>query len=507
LNGADIDAGPERSPPPTVAALNIARNAFHLVLGQVATTTLAVLLNAVLARSLGPADFGLLFLVNSMTWFSFVFVEWGQGSYLVREIAKRREKTSELLGSALVFRVGSAPIICALTLLVAVSLRYDRRTLILAALGFLAWLPISCAQGFGLAFRGRERMDFDATVTVVIKALTVALTLVALRLGGGVLAVILVQIPAALVALVLAVRFSRRLGVTPLRVSVPMLRELALDGTPLVAINLAVFAQPYLDAIVLSKLAPAEVVGWYGGVKLFMNALIMPASILGSATYPRLSVVASDPPQFKQELRGAIRPLFLLGSLASVGTFLFADFAVRLVYGSRHFGPAVIVLKFFAPVLLLFFTDMVLAMAVVAIGKPRQLAIAKFAAVALSTTLDCLLIPVCQARLGNGGAGVVLSFGISELVMLGTAYGLLPRGTFDRRLWVDLARALLAGAGTLLVVLWLPTSLTAIRLPACLLTYTALAFGLKLLRPQDLALLLSALKRRRSGRAGPEISG
>ncbi len=496
---------PARPSPPSGAATGIARNALHLVMGQVSLTALSILLNALLGRWLGAADFGALYLVTSMTWFSYVFVEWGQGAYLIREVAKSRARAPELLGTALAFRVVAAPIVCAAALLLAHVLRYDNRTLFLAAMLFLTNLPISCSQGFGLAFRGFERMDYDAAVTVITKVLVVALTLAALRLGGGVLWVILAQIPAALVGLAMAARFSRRLGLSPLRVRRPLFKELAVEGAPLVAMSLAITAQPYIDAIFLSKLATPEVVGWYGGAKLFMNALIMPASILATASYPRLSVVASDHALFKQELRGAMRPLFLLGVLAAVGTYLFADLAVRLVYGSRHFGPAVIVLQFFAPVLMLFFFDMILGIGLVALGKPRPMAVAKFGAVALSAALNPLFIPLCQSRLGNGGAGLVISFGVSELVMLAAALWLLPRGTFDRRLLLDLGRALLAGAGSLLSVLWLP-DYAALRLPICILVYVACAYGLKLLRLEDLALLRAAVQKRRPAEPDPGLS-
>jgi O-antigen/teichoic acid export membrane protein len=502
LNQIEAPA-PESSPAPAAAATKIARNAFHLVLGQVAMTAMSIVLNAALARSLGPAKFGLLYLVTSMTWFAYVFVEWGQGAYLVREVARLKAESRELFGTAMAFRIGAAPLVGAATLLVGVALGYDQRTLVLAAAMFAVTLPVSLAQGFGLAFRGHERMDLDAKVTVLTKGLVVALTFVALGAGGEVLSAILVQAPAGLAGLAVAMQFSKGLGMSPLRASRSRVRELAVEGAPLVAMNLAVYAQPYLDAIVLSKLSTDAVVGWYGGAKLFMNALIMPASILGSAAYPRLSVVASDRAQFGRELRGSVRPLFLLGALATVGTYLFAGFAVNLVYSARGFGPAVLVLQFFAPVLLLFFFDMVLGMAVMAVGKARQLALAKLVAVALSTTLDWILIPICESRLGNGGVGIVISFGISELVMLAAAIALLPRGTLDRSLALDLGRALLAGAGTLAafkLIPGLPPLVGApvlIALPICVFLFAGLAWALRLLRAEDIELLKAAIRRRR----------
>ncbi len=62
----------------------VARNAFHLVLGQAATTALAIVFSAALGRSLGTSDFGLYFLITSFATFAYVLVDWGQQIYVNR---------------------------------------------------------------------------------------------------------------------------------------------------------------------------------------------------------------------------------------------------------------------------------------------------------------------------------------------------------------------------------------------------------------------------------------
>ena len=173
----DYDA-PAPSPP-------VARNAFHLFLGQAATTALSILLNAVLARALGAADFGLLYLVTSMANFAHTVVDWGQASYLVREVARRPERAGDLLGTSLALRVVGAVLVCVPTLLVAWVLGYDARTRWLALVMLAATLPLVLVQRYTVVFRGRERMDYEAVVTVLAKALTLALTVAALAVGGG----------------------------------------------------------------------------------------------------------------------------------------------------------------------------------------------------------------------------------------------------------------------------------------------------------------------------------
>src|SRR3954471_19089 len=89
----------------------IARNVLHLSLGQIGTTLLSVLLTAILARSLGPGDFGVYFLLSSIATFSYVFVEWGQHRFVVPEVAREPRRAGELVGTGLAFRLIAASIV------------------------------------------------------------------------------------------------------------------------------------------------------------------------------------------------------------------------------------------------------------------------------------------------------------------------------------------------------------------------------------------------------------
>ena len=65
-------------------------------------------------------------------------------------------------------------------------------------------------------------------------------------------------------------------------------------------------------------------------------------------------------------------------------------------------------------------------LAIIAAGKTKEMAVVKVLSIAVSTGLSIVLIPVCQARLGNGGVGSVLAFGSTEILMLAAFLWLLP---------------------------------------------------------------------------------
>lgn len=475
----------------------IARSAFHLVLGQVATTALAIVFSAALGRHLGAVDFGVFYLITTTMTFAYVVVEWGQSQYVVREAARHPARAGALLGNALVLRAAGAAPVSAAALAIGWALGYDGRTLGLLALLLAAWLPFFLSQGYGSVFRARERMDLDAAVQVLFKALSLAFALAALGLGGGVAGVVLAQGAAGLVALGLAAVEARHIKVPPSRPSVAASLDLLRGGTPILAIGLAITVQPYLDAILLSRLVPPEPVGWYGAARNIMGTLVAPATILGTAAYPRLSRVASDVGQLRHELRTALRPLLGVGALAGVGTYLFADLAIGVIYGNRGFGPAGAILKYFSPALFLVCIDVLLGSAILAVGKPKTLAIFKAVNVAACTALALVLVPIFQARTGNGGVGLVVAFGASEVIMFAAATWILPRGTLDRGFAADFLRSLAAGALVLGLFRVLPPIPPLLGVPLCILAFAGAAAAFGLVRRAEIHALVAAVQRRR----------
>lgn len=490
---------PERPRSDTGLSAVVARNAFFLLLGQVATTALSIALNAALARSLGAAEYGLLFLVTSIATFAYVLVDFGKGTYMTREAARDPERTGDLLGTSITLRVIGALLVCGPMLLVTTLLQYDSRVRALSTLMIGAMLPLMLVHSWTAMFRARERMELDAVVSTFAKAVTLAVTLAVLAGGGKLFAAIAAQASGGTAALFLAARLSRRLDLPPLRASRAVAREMIIGGVPFAALLLTISAQGYLDALVLSKLAPVVVMGWYGAARNIINALITPASILASATFPRLARASSDPVALRLEIRTALRPLLAMGSLAAVGTFWFADVAVSIVYGTEEFAPAVLLLQIFAPLLLLFMVGALLGTAAT-VCRPGALAAGKGAAIVVSTGTSILMVPFCQARFGDGAIGLLLGFAVGESLMVVAATALLPSGTLDRRSMWELGRALLAGGGTLGLLLLLPPLPAALGIVICVVAFAGLAVALGLVNREELRSVVAMLRKR--SRAG-----
>jgi O-antigen/teichoic acid export membrane protein len=472
----------------------LVRNTIHLGLGQVATTILTILLSAAMARTLGAADFGLLYLLTSIATFAYVIVDWGHGGIVIRETARHPDRSGDLLGSALAVRTACALLACAAAVATTWLLGYDVRTRALTGALILAWLPQYLGLSFGWVFRGHERMDRDALLNVVLKLATLLGSIACLGFGGRLLGLVVAWSVAGCLTLAVGIAMYRRLHLPTIVAKVSTARELLHAGTPLLVMSLAVAIEPFFNANILYKLVPAAVVGWYGAAWNIAGTLIAPAMILASAMYPRLSTAAGDTAEFKRVFDVSFRPLLLLAVLGAVGTYLFADVAVGLIYSIRKFASAADTLRAFAPVLLLMYVDVFLASAIVAAGKAKRLAGAKAAQVVLTTGLVFVLVPVCQARFANGGLGVMYAMAIGELLMLVNA-GYLIRDDVDGRTFGDLCRCLFAGAATVALLRLLPALTPFLAVPMCVLVFGALSWLVGAVKRSDIEMLLASFRK------------
>jgi len=153
--------------------------------------------------------------------------------------------------------------------------------------------------------------------------------------------------------------------------------------------------------------------------------------------------------------------------------------------------------------MVLVFLDMMLATAILAGGSALSLAGAKTLTVVVVTTLELFLIPLFQARSGNGGIGVVTAFAVGEMVMIAAELRLLPRGSLTRSIGLDVVRACAAGAGTLVIGLWLKDLPPAIGIPGCVVLFSVLAGAVGLVTRSDIAALARLVVRRPPAQPDP----
>lgn len=474
----------------------VVRNTVYLTVGQILTVPLTIATNALAAHFLGPEAFGYAYMSGTLCAFGFLIVGWGHEAVLPAAIARNHRVAGLMLGTSLAWRAVMSVVVYAALAFGCYWANYSaelQRALGLTALLWALTLMVAACKD---TIRGMERTDIPAYAHVGQGVLTMVLVAVVLFAGGKLEAAMIAQAAACGIVLLAIWRTLGSNGVGRLQVRWSTLRMLTADGIPFMALGLAMALQPNIDALFLSKMAPFEVMGWWGVTRRLVGTLLLPATALVGSLYPTLCRLrATDMDGFHRATRGALRSVSLLVIPVALGCALFPDIGVAL-FSRSAFRPAEDNLRVISVYVVLVFFSMPLGTAIMAAGKQRAWSVVQGLCVVSSLILDPLLIPYFQRVYGNGGLGLALAAGISEAIMIGFGIALAPRGIFDR----SFGRLLLVvtAAGTAMAVvgrLAMPAT-SYVAAPLSLAAYVAVLWATGGIDGSQLQMVRAAWSRR-----------
>ena len=474
----------------------LVRNVSHLGIGQVASTALGILLTAVIGRALEPAQLGILYIVFAISSFVYVIVDWGQGTYLVREMARGRIDEPELIGSALLIRLATIVFSSAIAVAIALALGYNGQIVALTLLAMMAAVPVTLFVPFDCSFRGRDRMDIDAFANIVGKAMTLVATAIALRFGGGLTEVILMQGVGGISTLLVGAIAARRLDIAVKAPVMKALRELLRHGAPIAAFSLVIASQPFIEILMLSAFAGPAVVGWYGASRTIFGIVISPAMIVLAATFPELSRASLSLPDLRRMIDATGRVMFIAAAFTSSALYLFADHMVAIIYGHGRFEQTASILRVSAIFVPLLFFVFVLASAMTAVGRNKAMAVISIVRIAVCVVLSWLLIGYWQQRFGNGAIALVIIAGVAEIPAMIACLTLLPRGAVGSTTTLNVVRACIASLCTVVPLSMLQPLGLLYLTPLFALLFAVTAMVTRLVLPSDLRLAMEVVRSR-----------
>src|SRR5688572_13829028 len=169
----------------------VLRNALLLFAAQLVATPFAVVVHAVMARYIGPAEFGRLYLASTFCAFGFLAVDWGQNLTLPGMVARDHTRSGELLGTGLAWRALAAVVVSALLCAGSLALGYGSEFVVLLLLVALGLTVSALSNACQETVRGFERADVTAYAQAGGQLLMGAAAIAILVVGGGLRLVLL----------------------------------------------------------------------------------------------------------------------------------------------------------------------------------------------------------------------------------------------------------------------------------------------------------------------------
>ena len=425
---------------------SIAKNTSIMSVQQLITWASTFLLMFFLPRCLGPVEYGRFFLASSIVGIPVLLVQYG-GAYLVaKNVSRSRGETGQILVDAIGFRMvfGAVSIICVVAFTFLVDYPPSVRTIIIILSVSLMWEGTQSV--LQASFQGHELLKYNS-IGIIMERLFLSLVGVSvLLLGGKAVVYACVALVAGLSNTMVLSSFVKRVAPSLPKFNAGNARKQIKDGFPYFLF--AAFSAIYyrIDSILLSKMAPENVVGWYGGAYRLFDALNFFPFIFTTAVFPILSRLwQKEEAVHRRTTQKSLEIMIIVGILVGVMVTCFSDKIIGLFYGLSY-SPSIVVLQVLSTGLVLLYVDMVLGTTLISSEKQTQMSIVSLAMIPINVGLNVILIPYFQSRSGNGGMGAAWATVMTEFCVLIAFIGLMPRGVLKGFRMSVFLKSLLAAA-------------------------------------------------------------
>ena len=489
-------AGPAGGPS---ASSHVLRGALAMLSTQPFTWAASLLTTIFIPRYLGDADLGEVALAQSVALLAGAFLSLGVPTALVRGVAARPERSAADGTSALVLLMGvSVPIALGIFVLWPLFVGQLVRTDILALA--LANMIVGQASGVVTSILvGKQRHLQFAWITAASALGNSLLGVAVLIAGGGVIGFLLVGLLASIVVTVVGWRLAR-VGLDAAGLAPAAIVRMARAGLPFLGMAVSNRIRIDLEVVYLGSLVGASAVGlWAAAGRVVWIPLFIP-NLIVTPLLPALTQTVADRPALGRTLRRSLETVTVLTVGPSAGILALAPAVPGLLGWDPSYGASAPIIAVLAASLPLIGISMVLGTSLTALGDERRWLAVGVAATVLHGVVSIGLIALFAQRGENGALGSALARVLTEIVIIGGAIWLLPRGFVGWSFAHFLARVLAAAAALVLAVSWLLPIWLPLAVVGGGLVYAAALLALGAVRPGELlhagGVAQAALKRR-----------
>lgn len=308
-----------------------------LVAERILKSILGLSVGVMVARYLGPQDYGLLSFAVSLVGVFTVLATLGLDNIVVRELVRHDTRSGILLGTAVLMRLTGA---LALLLLIAGALFltdwqvHARPLVLVVALStlFQAFWLIDCY--FQAQVQGR-RLAIPRMLAHIVGA-TVKISLIAAHADVFWFAVALV-IENALIAIGLLISYHSARDVKDTWGWQPSTaRKLLKDGWPLLLAGFAVSLYMKIDQVMLQQMIGPEAVGHYAAAVVLSEAWYFVPMAICASIFPALINARSNRAFYEDRLQKLYDLMIVLGFVVACLITISADLLVQTLLGDRY---------------------------------------------------------------------------------------------------------------------------------------------------------------------------
>lgn len=394
----------------------VAKNSMWIISCKMAQSILAVIINMLTARYLGPSNYGLINYAASVVAFVIPIMQLGLNAILVQEIVDNPDREGETLGTSLVMsQISAFACVIGVFLFSVVANAGETETII-----------VCCLYSLILIFHGLEMTQYWFQAKLLSKY--VSLTMLASYVVVSVYKVYLLAtaksiywfaisnaIDYAIIALVLLVIY-KKLGNQKLSFSFSTARRLFGKGKYYIVSSMMVTVFAQTARVMLKFMINNEAVGYYSvAVACAGMTSFVFSAILDSARPVIFESKKSSQQLFEKNMTRLYSVVIYFALAQSVLIAVFSEVIVKILYGSQYMDSAM-ALRIIVWYTTFSYLGAVRNIWILAEGKHKILWVLNLSGALLNVVLNFIFIPIWGI---NGAAITALLTQIFTNVILG----------------------------------------------------------------------------------------
>lgn len=325
-------------------------NVFWALLGKVVNMFGSLFVGILVARYLGPSQYGLMnYVISYVAMFS-IIATFGLSHIEVRELARIPERKNEIIGTCFVLRMLFATIGYLIIIVTVFISEADSFTTIMIMVYGLT-LYTSCFEVIRNYFTSIIKNEYvvksEISRTIIGAFIKIALLLVHARLEYFIIATLFDTI---LVASGYLLSYSKKAGrITDWKYNKTLVPFLVKQSFPLLLSGAAVVIYQRIDQIMIGNMIDKESVGYFATAGKFLDIVLFLPGVLTQTVTPLLIKTKEERTliEYENRCRQFISIIVWISVILALLTSVLANAIILLTYGAEY-SMAVPVLQIMA---------------------------------------------------------------------------------------------------------------------------------------------------------------
>lgn len=389
---------------------------------RILSILISLIATSIMARGLGPTNFGQLSYALSFVGILSFFYSLGIDNILYRELIRFPDKKKELLGSAFFIKI-STGILTAIVVNIAAYFATGNDVSFLLILIISGTFIFNSFQIINYEFQSRVESKYPSIVALLVTLILNILKVLVILSGNGVIYLALILLlESILYALAFWFIYEKKIGanIFEWKFDKNIAISLVKDSWPLIFTGVFAMIYARIDQVLIKHIMEPSSVGFYDSAVRLSEVWYFIPNIIVSAFFPAImNAKKTSAALYRSRILRLAMFLIILSIIIALPISIFSSFIIKILYGQKFFAASKILQIYIWSLTGTFLINLA-TQYLIAENRRKSLLMLNLVPMVINVALNILWIPI-YGIIGAAYA-TLISYSIGPIFIWGLNY-------------------------------------------------------------------------------------